>query len=100
MSPDESEKDEHRQPGPGSTAQGGPKSTGDQGGPAEGDPQETERERKERLSGRARRRTRPPPISRIPASRPAPAPLAAATERRLVRVDCEGGGGHPRTSVA
>jgi hypothetical protein len=47
MSPHESEKDEHRQPGPGSTAQGGPRSAGDQGGPG-GDPQETERERKER----------------------------------------------------
>jgi len=32
MSAEESQKDEHRQPGPGATAQGGPRSVGDQGG--------------------------------------------------------------------
>jgi hypothetical protein len=45
MSPDESEKDEHRQPGPGATAQGGPRSEGDQGGT--GAPGEKEEEREE-----------------------------------------------------
>ncbi len=32
MSAEESQKNEHRQPGPGATAQGGPRSVGDQGG--------------------------------------------------------------------
>jgi hypothetical protein len=32
MSAQESQKDEHRQPGPGATAQGGPRAVGDQGG--------------------------------------------------------------------
>jgi hypothetical protein len=51
MSPDESDKSEHRQPGPGSTAQGGPRSVGDQGGTGGSNPQKTKRERKEKSSG-------------------------------------------------
>ena len=99
MAPDESETDEHRQPGPGSTAQGGPKSIGDQGGTAEAIRRRRSESGRSGSSARARKRTHPRPISRIPASRPAPAPLAAATERRLATGSREGGGGHPRTSA-
>ena len=51
MTPHESEKDEHRQPGPGSTAQGGPRSVGDQGATGGSNRKETERKRKERRAG-------------------------------------------------
>ncbi len=66
MSPDKSEKDEHRQPGPGSTAQGGPRSVGDQGGTGGSDPQETERERKERLEREGEKKDTPSPDQPYP----------------------------------
>jgi hypothetical protein len=56
MSPDESEKDEHRQPGPGATAQGGPRSEGDQGGtgdPGKKDEEHEEQDREGREKGRS-----------------------------------------------
>jgi hypothetical protein len=50
MSGEHSENPEHPQPGPGSTAQGGPRSVGDQGGtgPSSGRDETDERHEKER----------------------------------------------------
>jgi hypothetical protein len=48
MSAEESQKREHRQPGPGATAQGGPRSEGDQGGTGGSSKKDKDREQRER----------------------------------------------------
>jgi hypothetical protein len=60
MAPDESERDEHRQPGPGATAQGGPRAA--EAGEGDGDEREQGEERR-RQDDELRERAKETPTS-------------------------------------